>query len=87
MVARVEIEFKTYENVPLLPVDALVEDDEGFAFFTVEDGFAHRRRLTPGPRQGQHIGVLGGAAAGDSVVVLGQVRLAEGSAVRVEEVR
>lgn len=87
MVARVTIEYKNYENVPLLPVDALVEDKDGPAVFTVANGVAHRRPLTPGPRQGQQIGILAGVAAGDTVVVLGQVRLSDGSEVVVEEIR
>jgi hypothetical protein len=40
-----------------------------------------------GPREGHRAAVLEGLAAGDSVAVLGQTRLAEGTPVRVEEVR
>jgi membrane fusion protein (multidrug efflux system) len=86
MVARVRIVYEAHDRVPLLPVDALVEADGGYVFFTVENGAAHRRTLVAGPRQGQRIAVLEGAAAGDSVVVLGQLRLDEGTPVSVEEV-
>jgi RND family efflux transporter MFP subunit len=87
MVARVEIVYESFDDLPLLPVDALIEDEEGYFFFAIRNGVAQRRSLVPGPREGQHIAVRGGAAAGDTVVVLGQDRLAQGSPVRVEEVR
>jgi RND family efflux transporter MFP subunit len=87
MVARVEIVTQRYESIPLVPVDALVEDGDDSVIYVVEEGVAHRRPVTVGPRLDQMAGILEGAAAGDSVVVLGQLRLAEGTPVRVEEVR
>jgi membrane fusion protein (multidrug efflux system) len=87
MVARVRIVYEAYDAVPLLPVDALIEAEDGAAtFFIVDGGIAHRRILTAGPRQGQKVAVLGGAAPGDTAVVLGQHRLREGTPVSVEEV-
>jgi len=87
MVARVEVVYERYDAIPLVPVDALVENGDGFLVYVVEGGLARRRPVTVGPRPGQVAGILEGAAAGDSVVVLGQLRLAEGTPVRVEEVR
>jgi RND family efflux transporter MFP subunit len=87
MVARVGIVYEAHENVPLLPVDALVEAEDGLTFFVVQGGVARRRQLEAGPRQGQRIAVLEGAAPGDTVVVLGQLRLTEGSPVQIEETR
>jgi hypothetical protein len=87
MVARCEIVDAVYDAVPLLPVDALVESEEGNLFYVVKGGVAAGRTAVLGPRSGQMIAVLEGAAVGDSVVVLGQARLAEGIPVRVEEVR
>jgi membrane fusion protein (multidrug efflux system) len=84
MVARVEIVYESFEGIPLVPVDALIEDAEGYTVYTVKDGVARRRRLVPGPRQGSWIGAREGVDVGDSVVVLGQTRLTDGSAVRVE---
>jgi membrane fusion protein (multidrug efflux system) len=87
MVARCEVVYRTYEAVPLLPVDALVESKNGDVCYVVRNGEATARTLVLGPRQEQLVAVIEGAAAGDSVVVLGQGRLAEGVPVRVEEVR
>jgi membrane fusion protein (multidrug efflux system) len=87
MVARVEIVHATYAGVPLLPVDALVETPDGDGFFAVRDGKAELRGVELGPREGERVAVLSGASPGDTVVVVGQNRLAEGTRVRVDEVR
>jgi multidrug efflux pump subunit AcrA (membrane-fusion protein) len=87
MVARVEIVYGVYEDVPLLPVDALIEDEGAFFYFVVDAGTAHRRRAVLGPRAGQSAALLEGGAPGDSVVVLGQARLIQDARVSVEEVR
>lgn len=87
MVARVRIVYEAYDGVPLVPVDALLEDGNGgYVFYVVDGGTAHRRTLDAGPRQGQRMAALSGAAPGDSIVVLGQHRLQEGTPVTVEEV-
>jgi len=87
MVAQVEVVYESYEDIPLLPVDAYLEDDAGAYFYEVKDGLALRRSFRPGPRRGQWIGILEGAAAGDTVVVIGQDRLTDASPVQVEETR
>jgi RND family efflux transporter MFP subunit len=87
MVAKVEIVYEAFEELPLLPVDALVDSEGGYVFYVVQNGVAEMRRFTAGPRQDQVIGVLDGAAVGDTVVVLGHARLSDGSPVSVEEIR
>lgn len=87
MVAEVQVIHRRYEDVPLVPVDAVREDDAGVYVFTVRHGLAHKTLLTPGPREGLMMAALAGLAAGDSVVVLGQDRLADNVRVRVEEAR
>jgi len=85
MVAQVEVVVKTYPDVPLLPVDALVDADGGDGFYVVTGGAAAWRVAELGPRQGQFAALLSGGAPGDSVVVLGQTRLAPGAAVAIED--
>jgi len=85
MVARVEIVTAVYEDLPLLPVDALLEEEGEPVFYVVEGGTAVRRRAVIGPRNRGFVTLLEGGAAGDSVVVMGQGRLADGARVAVEE--
>lgn len=85
MVARVEIVYEAFENVALVPVDALVEDRGRRGVFVTQGGVARWRDTELGPRSGNEIAVRSGVAPGDSVVVLGQTRLADGSRVKVEE--
>jgi len=84
MIARVEIVYRVYRNVPLVPVDALIQDHARTGFFVVTAGAAHWREAELGPRRDGRAALLAGGASGDSVVVLGQTRLADGAPVRVE---
>ena len=84
MVARVEIVWRTLEDVPLLPIDALVEHEGEMGYFVVSGGVARWREPALGPRNGELVAVESGAGPGDSVVVLGQTRLTDGSRIRVE---
>ncbi len=85
MVARVEVVYEVYENTPLLPLDALVETDQGSIFYVVDGNVAQQRIARVGPRVGDRVALLEGAAAGERVVVLGQTRLGDGSPVTVDK--
>jgi RND family efflux transporter MFP subunit len=79
MFARTEILTGTREQVPLIPVSALLED----AVYVVRDGRAHLRPVSPGERQGDTVAVLKGLREGDQVVTIGQQMLRDGAAVEV----
>jgi membrane fusion protein (multidrug efflux system) len=78
---RVEIEVGTLDDVFLIEPSAVGDGPDGPQVFIVEDDTARARPVELGPmHQGQRL-VLGGLAAGDRVVVNGQVSLQDGAAV------
>lgn len=83
MVARVEIVHRVVENVPLLPLDALVEDEDRTGYFLVEGDTARWRDAVLGSRAEGRVALLEGGEAGAQVVVLGWNRLADGARVEV----
>jgi RND family efflux transporter MFP subunit len=84
MVARVEVVTESWEDAPLLPVDALVERPEGVGYYVVDGGVAAWRAATVLARTREILVLDGTAAPGDSVVILGQTRLTPGTPVTIE---
>ncbi len=66
-----------------IPRQALLNVEGGEEAFVLENGKAYRRPLTTGSAQGDRIAVLSGLAAGDQVVVSGQINLTDGASVTI----
>ena len=84
MIGRVFIQTALHENVAMVPVNAVIERNGESGFFTLENTTARWQTIVPGPRKGDYVAALEGADEGQTVVVMGQTRLATGSEVRVE---
>lgn len=85
MFARVTLVLERATGV-VVPEPALVPGaGGGEAVFVVQDGAAHRRTVTVGLRDRGQVQVLSGVAAGEPVIVQGNEKLKDGSAVRVED--
>lgn len=65
-----------------VPVAALVHDDDLLVVYVVEGGRARRRVVTAGLEDGAYVELLGGVAAGDRVVTVGNHEVTDGMAVR-----
>ncbi len=87
MVARATIILKQYQNVALVPLSAVLKQQDDYVAFVVENQRARRRVLEIGPQQEDAVAVLSGLRAGERVVVLGQDQLADGTPVHVIEQR
>ena len=61
---------------------ALIQEGTQAHVFVVRDGKAARQQIEVGQRQGGVAEVLGGLAAGDAVVIAGQLKLRDGLPVR-----
>jgi len=85
MIARTEIEIKTYSDVLLILQDAIVERMGEKIVYVVENDRAARRPLILGRRSDERIVVEGGLVEGDRLVVAGQERLSAGKQVKVRE--
>jgi membrane fusion protein (multidrug efflux system) len=85
MFANVQIVLDTHENVVVIPKKALVFDDEMPHAFVVEEGTASKRRLELGYQDSERAEIVSGLQPGESIVLVGQSALKDGSPVEVQE--
>jgi membrane fusion protein, multidrug efflux system len=81
MQAMVEITSPRTQRVYVIPEDSLIRDPRGYFVFTVVKGTAHKVQVIPGEVHDRHIEITRGLKDEDVVVVRGQDKLAEGTAV------
>ena len=81
MFARFRIAYEKHESALVIPVRALVEEDDQTSVYVVEAGEVARRTIETGIESGGQIEVLSGLAEDDQVVVVGQSGLRNGSKV------
>lgn len=85
MFGRVNIVYDTRENALLVPVEAVLAEDDRTTLFVVVDGQALRRDVEVGYRNNGTIEIRSGVEAGDAVVVTGQTSLRNETKVTVVE--
>jgi len=83
MFARVRLITKESADAMVLPEQALVPQGSEQYVFKVQDGKAARVKIETGQRRDSKVEVLSGLAPGDLVVTAGQLKIREGSTVRV----
>jgi len=85
MFARVELNFGTLDNVVVPDVAIIKQPGTNARFvFVVENGQARRRELELGRLIGDNFEVISGIEPGARVVIAGQSRLLDQTAVRIE---
>jgi membrane fusion protein, multidrug efflux system len=83
--ARVNLVLGTRKNAVLVPEQALVPRGRDNFVFRIVDGKAAMTRVELGLRRAGDVEVLSGLAAGDAIVVDGQLKLQDGTAVKLFE--
>ncbi len=87
MVARLQVVRARHPDAIVVPLAAVVRDENGDGVFVVIDGetgpIAHRRKVTLGARSGNRIEIAEGLKAGDRVVVVGQSALTDDDPVSI----
>ena len=81
MFGRFDIAYDEHVDALIIPVAALVKEDNETVVYVVEDGAATRRAIRTGIRSGDSIEVLGGLDEHEQIVVTGQSSLRDGSRV------
>jgi membrane fusion protein (multidrug efflux system) len=84
MVAEVEIEKETFKNVVAIPQEAVLDKVKRKVVFVVEEGKSIERPVELGPFVKEEVIVRRGLTAGETFVIIGQQRLKNGSAVKIE---
>ena len=81
---RVEILYDEHENVPVIPRNAVITEDEMSHVFVInEEGVANRRSIQLGYEAKGRVEVTEGLTVGETVVTAGKGSLSDGSHVEV----
>jgi membrane fusion protein (multidrug efflux system) len=81
MFGRFTIAYEMRPDALVVPAAALLDEDEQTTVYVVNNGQVEKRVVETGIRDGDMIEILGGLGDNESVVVVGQTGLREGSKV------
>ncbi|GDY20698.1 secretion protein HlyD [Verrucomicrobiota bacterium] len=85
MYASVRVGVERHTDVLLVPVEAVVMEKTAAFVFTVAGGKAVRSAVKIGYNDGKNVEIVSGLAAGQGVILVGKLALANGQAVSVGE--
>jgi membrane fusion protein, multidrug efflux system len=81
MFARFSIAYEKHSEAMVIPLQALVEEDELTSVYIVSNGEVTRRQIETGIESDGQVEVLDGLSGGEQIVVIGQSALRDGSKV------
>jgi membrane fusion protein (multidrug efflux system) len=81
MFARFTIAYEKHEDALIIPVEAIVEEDDETAVYVVASGEVARRVIETGITTDKQVEILSGLAEDEEIVVAGQSGLRDGSKV------
>ena len=82
MIVRVRLVKQVYEDVIVIPRDAVLERDSGNVAFVLKGDKAELRNVETGPSEKGEIVVLEGLERGDELIITGHRNLVNGQRVR-----
>jgi len=85
MFARVFIETATRPDALVIPKSALSLESIGDTVYVADGAAASRREVSLGFQEGDSVEVVSGLSAGDSVIVVGQDGLSDGTPIQILE--
>ncbi len=80
---NVKLVLDSRKDLVMVPDSALTERQDGSGVFTVSDGQAVWTKVDAGAVDAGNVEILSGLSAGDTVVIAGQDRITDGSALRI----
>ena len=83
--ARLSIVFRNLGRVPSVPEPCVVNRDDKFYVFRVEQGVAHLKEVQVGPSYQGQVAITKGASNGDVVVSVGQHEISDGAKVTKQQ--
>ena len=81
MFGRFTIAYEQHDNALVIPLAALIDEDDETSVYVVNDGAVVRRLIETGIENNETIEILGGLSENDDVVVVGHSSLRDGSKV------
>ncbi|MGI9265022.1 MAG: efflux RND transporter periplasmic adaptor subunit [Gammaproteobacteria bacterium] len=85
MFGRVRVAYDVHEDALLVPAEAVLAEDSSSAVYVVEDGVARRRPISIGLSSDAGIEVLSGLDGTESVIVVGQTSVKDGTPVSLQD--
>lgn len=85
MFAKVKLILEEHKDAPAILKEAIMGKEPDTYVYVVEGKRTALRKITPGIREGALVEVTEGLRGGESVVIMGQQRLRDGSLVEAEE--
>ena len=85
MFARIKIAFEKKPDTIIVPMDDILQTQEGHFVFLVQDGKARRHQIELGIIEGKKAEVISGLQKGDIVVTAGSYGLQDGTPVEVNK--
>jgi membrane fusion protein (multidrug efflux system) len=82
MIVRVNLVKQVFEDVIVVPRDAVLERDTGYVAFVLDNGRAVIRNVETGPSERGNVVVLEGLKPGDLLIVTGHRNLVDGQPIR-----
>ena len=83
MYARVDFYVRTRTDAVRIPASAIVRIEKDYFVFVVKDNKAVKTRVGIDIWEGQYVEIVSGLQKGDTIVVGGQTKLKDGSAVKI----
>jgi len=83
MFARVELVKKVYENALVVPLYAIISENNDQFVYLENGGHAKKRTVTLGIMSGWQVHVTSGISAGEKVIVVGHRQLKDGQPIEV----
>ncbi|MCL1077585.1 efflux RND transporter periplasmic adaptor subunit [Parashewanella spongiae] len=83
MFTRTELQYDTHQQVTVVPYNALVNQDNNYAIYVIDNGKANQKDVTIGYQQDGLVEILSGVNLGEQIVIRGQHNLKDQSDVEV----
>jgi RND family efflux transporter MFP subunit len=83
MFCRVNVNMKTRKDALVIPLSAIVKENNAEGIFVINDGKSYYKKITSGLSDGKNVEVLSGLKSGDKIVTLGMNNLKDGTVVIV----
>ena len=81
MFGRFEIAIEKHSDALVIPIAAVIEEDNVSVVYIVEDGAARQRIITTGIEENGQVEILSGLSGNEEIIVTGQSGLRDGSKV------
>jgi membrane fusion protein (multidrug efflux system) len=85
MLASVDLERRTFEDVVVVPRDAVIDDIDGKFAYVVDGDVARRRAVTLGPTRGRFAVVTDGLQVGDKLLIAGHRQVVDAQKIAVND--